>query len=87
MLIVWDRLFGSLQGETEPVRYGLTENIETPAPARFDVVRAHAKRIDRYEPAACPARRRSCWRWRRNSSSCCHRRPGRRRADVRVTSG
>jgi sterol desaturase/sphingolipid hydroxylase (fatty acid hydroxylase superfamily) len=29
ILIVWDRLFGSFQGETERVRYGLTTNIGT----------------------------------------------------------
>lgn len=29
ILIVWDRLFGSFQGETERVRYGLTKNIGT----------------------------------------------------------
>lgn len=29
ILIVWDRLFGSFQGEEERVRYGLTKNIET----------------------------------------------------------
>ena len=27
--IIWDRLFGTFQPETEPVRYGLTTNIET----------------------------------------------------------
>jgi sterol desaturase/sphingolipid hydroxylase (fatty acid hydroxylase superfamily) len=34
ILIIWDRLFGSFQGETEPVRYGLTKNIETHHPVR-----------------------------------------------------
>jgi sterol desaturase/sphingolipid hydroxylase (fatty acid hydroxylase superfamily) len=34
ILIVWDRLFGTFQGETEPVRYGLTKNIATHNPAR-----------------------------------------------------
>ena len=34
ILIVWDRLFGSFQGEEEPVRYGLTKNIETFNPTR-----------------------------------------------------
>jgi sterol desaturase/sphingolipid hydroxylase (fatty acid hydroxylase superfamily) len=29
ILIVWDRLFGSFQGETERIRYGLTTNIGT----------------------------------------------------------
>jgi sterol desaturase/sphingolipid hydroxylase (fatty acid hydroxylase superfamily) len=27
--IIWDRLFGTFQGETERVRYGLTTNLET----------------------------------------------------------
>jgi sterol desaturase/sphingolipid hydroxylase (fatty acid hydroxylase superfamily) len=34
ILIVWDRLLGTFQAETEPVRYGLTKNIETHNPAR-----------------------------------------------------
>ena len=34
ILIVWDRLFGSFQPETERVRYGLTRNIETFNPVR-----------------------------------------------------
>ena len=34
ILIVWDRLLGTFQGETERVRYGLTKNIETHVPAR-----------------------------------------------------
>jgi sterol desaturase/sphingolipid hydroxylase (fatty acid hydroxylase superfamily) len=34
ILIVWDRLFGSFQAETEAVRYGLTKNIETHNPAK-----------------------------------------------------
>ena len=29
ILIIWDRIFGSFQGETERVRYGLTTNIRT----------------------------------------------------------
>lgn len=28
-LIIWDRLFGTFQDEMEPVRYGLTKNIES----------------------------------------------------------
>ena len=35
ILIVWDRLFGTFQRETEPVVYGLTKNIETYHPARI----------------------------------------------------
>jgi sterol desaturase/sphingolipid hydroxylase (fatty acid hydroxylase superfamily) len=34
ILIVWDRLFGSFQGETERVRYGLTQNIRSFRPTR-----------------------------------------------------
>jgi len=34
ILIVWDRLFGTFQGEAERVRYGLTKNIETHHPVR-----------------------------------------------------
>ena len=34
ILIMWDRLLGTFQGETEPVRYGLTKNIDTHNPAR-----------------------------------------------------
>jgi sterol desaturase/sphingolipid hydroxylase (fatty acid hydroxylase superfamily) len=35
VLIVWDRLFGTFQPETEPVRYGLTKDIETFNPFRI----------------------------------------------------
>jgi sterol desaturase/sphingolipid hydroxylase (fatty acid hydroxylase superfamily) len=35
ILIVWDRLFGSFEPEVEPVRYGLTRNIETHDPLRI----------------------------------------------------
>ncbi|HWF56479.1 MAG TPA: sterol desaturase family protein [Solirubrobacteraceae bacterium] len=34
ILIIWDRLLGTFQGETEAVRYGLTKNIATHNPAR-----------------------------------------------------
>ncbi|MGW4327390.1 sterol desaturase family protein [Nocardia sp. NPDC004573] len=34
ILIVWDRLFGTFEPETERVRYGLTKNIATFNPAR-----------------------------------------------------
>ena len=34
ILIVWDRLFGTFQGETERVRYGLTQNLRTFRPTR-----------------------------------------------------
>jgi sterol desaturase/sphingolipid hydroxylase (fatty acid hydroxylase superfamily) len=35
VLIVWDRLFGTFQPETEPVRYGLTKDISTFNPFRI----------------------------------------------------
>ena len=34
ILIIWDRIFGTFQGETERVRYGLTQNIRTFRPTR-----------------------------------------------------
>ena len=34
ILIIWDRIFGSFQGEDERVRYGLTKNIDTFNPTR-----------------------------------------------------
>ena len=34
ILIVWDRLFGTFQGETERPRYGLTKNIRSFRPTR-----------------------------------------------------
>jgi sterol desaturase/sphingolipid hydroxylase (fatty acid hydroxylase superfamily) len=34
ILIIWDRLFGTFQPETVPVRYGLTKNISTHNPVR-----------------------------------------------------
>jgi len=35
ILITWDRLFGTFEREDEPVRYGLTKNIETFNPLRI----------------------------------------------------
>lgn len=35
MLIVWDKLFGTFEPETEPVRFGLTHNIDTFNPLRI----------------------------------------------------
>jgi sterol desaturase/sphingolipid hydroxylase (fatty acid hydroxylase superfamily) len=35
VLILWDRLFGTFQPETEPVRYGLTKDISTFNPFRI----------------------------------------------------
>ncbi len=34
VLIVWDRMFGTFQGEDEPVRYGLTKNLRTFSPPK-----------------------------------------------------
>lgn len=34
ILIVWDRMFGSFAPEEEPVRYGLTKNIDTHNPVK-----------------------------------------------------
>jgi hypothetical protein len=34
ILIVWDRIFGSFQGETERPRYGLTKNVGSFHPSR-----------------------------------------------------
>jgi sterol desaturase/sphingolipid hydroxylase (fatty acid hydroxylase superfamily) len=34
ILIIWDRMFGTFQGEEERVRYGLTKNIQTFRPVR-----------------------------------------------------
>ncbi|MGY4103162.1 sterol desaturase family protein [Nocardia sp. R16R-3T] len=36
VFIVWDRLFGSFAAETEPIRYGLTKNIDTDNPLRVN---------------------------------------------------
>jgi sterol desaturase/sphingolipid hydroxylase (fatty acid hydroxylase superfamily) len=35
VLIVWDRLFGTFQAETDPVSYGLTKDIHTFNPFRI----------------------------------------------------
>jgi sterol desaturase/sphingolipid hydroxylase (fatty acid hydroxylase superfamily) len=35
VLIIWDRMFGTFEEETEEVRYGLTENIHSYAPAKI----------------------------------------------------
>ena len=34
ILIVWDRMLGTFQGEDEPVRYGLTKNLRTFSPPK-----------------------------------------------------
>jgi len=54
ILIIWDRLFGSYAEEVEPVRYGLTKNIDTFNPVKVnyhefgsmlrDIWRAHTWR-------------------------------------------
>ncbi|MFE3001291.1 sterol desaturase family protein [Nocardia sp. NPDC059246] len=36
ILIIWDRLFGSFAAETEPIRYGLTKDIETDNPIKVN---------------------------------------------------
>ncbi len=43
ILIIWDRLFGTFEREDEPVRYGLTKNIDTfnPAEGRDPRIRRH----------------------------------------------
>jgi sterol desaturase/sphingolipid hydroxylase (fatty acid hydroxylase superfamily) len=35
ILILWDRLFGTFEAETEPVRFGLTKNVATHHPVRL----------------------------------------------------
>ena len=57
ILIVWDRLFGTFQGETERVRYGLTKNIRTfkPDPRRLPRVRRHRPRRARRRAAGATA--------------------------------
>lgn len=56
ILIVWDRLFGTFQAETEPVRYGLTKNIDTHNPLK---VAGHE-----YAAMWALARRARSWRER-----------------------
>jgi sterol desaturase/sphingolipid hydroxylase (fatty acid hydroxylase superfamily) len=34
IFIIWDRMFGSFQGEGEPVKYGLTKNLRTFSPPK-----------------------------------------------------
>ena len=34
ILIIWDRMFGTFQGEDEPVKYGLTKNLRTFSPPK-----------------------------------------------------
>jgi len=47
ILIVWDRLFGTFQGETERVRYGLTQNLRSfrPTHVAFHEFRALARDV------------------------------------------
>jgi|SRR5579884_2809864 len=54
ILIVWDRLFGTFQAETEPVRYGLTTNIDT----------HHPVHVALHEYAAMWREARRARRWR-----------------------
>jgi sterol desaturase/sphingolipid hydroxylase (fatty acid hydroxylase superfamily) len=37
ILMVWDRMFGTYQKEEEPVRYGLTKQIETTNPILINI--------------------------------------------------
>ena len=34
IMIIWDRMFGTFQGEDEPVKYGLTKNLRTFSPPK-----------------------------------------------------
>ena len=47
ILIIWDRLFGTFQGETERVRYGLTKNIRSFKPTRVGLPRVRRDRAGR----------------------------------------
>ena len=60
ILIVWDRIFGTFQGETERPRYGLTQNIRTFRPTRvaFHEFVGDGARRARREQLARPARLR-----------------------------
>ncbi|MDJ0689859.1 MAG: sterol desaturase family protein [Xenococcaceae cyanobacterium MO_188.B32] len=46
ILMIWDRLFGTYQPETEPPIYGLTENIDTSNPIKIEIV--EYQRLGRY---------------------------------------
>ncbi|MBE9045659.1 sterol desaturase family protein [Pleurocapsales cyanobacterium LEGE 10410] len=46
IFIIWDRLFGTYQPETEPVVYGLTENINTHNPIEINAI--EYRRIGKY---------------------------------------
>jgi sterol desaturase/sphingolipid hydroxylase (fatty acid hydroxylase superfamily) len=66
ILIVWDRLFGSFQAETEPVRYGLTKNIDTHSPAKvafheYAAIWRDAKRARRWRTKLAIAFRGPGW--------------------------
>ena len=57
ILIVWDRLFGTFEPETDQVVYGLTKNIDTYNPARIATheLRRHRPRRVRGRVLARPA--------------------------------
>ena len=79
ILIIWDRLLGTFQGETEAVRYGLTKNIETHNPAR----------VAFHEYAAIARDVAGARGWRERSAGTCSAGPGwtpARRAGVVITS-
>ena len=46
ILMIWDRLFGTYQPETEPPIYGLTENINTNNPIKINAI--EYQRLGRY---------------------------------------
>lgn len=58
IFIVWDRLFGSFEPEAEPVRYGLTKNLES----RNPLVIAFHEWIDVLRDGLRPAPFRVWWR-------------------------
>jgi sterol desaturase/sphingolipid hydroxylase (fatty acid hydroxylase superfamily) len=54
ILIIWDRLFGTFQGEEERVRYGLTKNLRTFRPVRVA--------FHEYQAMWRDVRAAHCWR-------------------------
>jgi sterol desaturase/sphingolipid hydroxylase (fatty acid hydroxylase superfamily) len=61
ILIVWDRLFGTWVRETEPVRYGLTESINTSNPLMVHVFEARRLWNDLRRTPGWPDRLRRLW--------------------------
>lgn len=66
IFIIWDRLFGSFEPEREPVKYGLTKNIETFNPLKIafhewiaigrDMRKARSLRAALYQACGRPSR-------------------------------